>query len=204
MTGIDVVNAGVAGMTSKSWYDISINSDTKYGKWVNNEWVWSVNPTVETGDIVSSSLDYSGFDFAIIHLGINDIGMPEEGLDFNGIVSTFNTNINNIINKLKIENKGIKIFLCTIIPCYAYPESYEFQVLNEKIREIANLTNNVFLIDLNEYSDCISGSPYENQHLTALGYRKMATEIISLINYTIKKNPNSFKSVQFIGTDYNI
>ena len=67
-TGLsEVVNAGVAGMTSKSWYDISINSDTKYGKWVNNEWVWSVNPTVDTGDIVSSSLDYSGFDFAIIH-----------------------------------------------------------------------------------------------------------------------------------------
>jgi hypothetical protein len=74
--------------------------------------------------------------------------------------------------------------------------------LNEKIREIANATSDVFLIDLNAYSELFDGTAYENQHLTAAGYRKMAAEIMSIINYTINNDIDKFKTVQFIGTEY--
>jgi hypothetical protein len=76
--------------------------------------------------------------------------------------------------------------------------------MNEKIREIANSTDDVFLIDLNEYSECREGTPYSYIHLTALGYHKMATEIKALISYTIKKNLNEFNAVQFIGTEFDV
>jgi hypothetical protein len=80
ITNIDVVNAGIAGATSGTWYDATLNSDNLYGKWLNDEWVWNMNPTAAATDIVSSELNYSGFEFAIIHLGINDLGMKEESV----------------------------------------------------------------------------------------------------------------------------
>lgn len=203
ITGIDIVNAGVGGLTAKAWYEASIDSNTQWGRWVNNEWVWSISPETTNGDVVSEALDYSGYDFAIIHLGINDIYLMGEGT-LDATVSAFETNVYNIINKLKEENVGIKVFLATIIPSYATPENTDYATLNEKIKEIANATDDVFLIDLNAYSACTSGSPYSYIHLTAIGYHKMATEIKSLISYTIKKNLNNFKEVQFIGTSYNI
>lgn len=203
ITGLDVVNAGIAGLTSETWYQASLNSGTQYGKWVNNEWNWSESPSVGNNDVVSSTLDYSGFDFAIIHLGINDIGfMGSNSIDT--VVSNFETNINNIINKLKTANKGIKVFLCTIIPCYAVPGNPYYSQLNDKIREMASTLDNVFLVDLNVYSECVDGTAYENSHLTAIGYNKMASEIVSIINYTMNKNLDKFKDIQFIGTSYTI
>jgi lysophospholipase L1-like esterase len=184
MTGIEIVNAGVGGLTSKTWYEASLNSDSQYGTWVNGEWVWHMAPETSEGDVASKSLDYSGFDFAIIHLGINDIGMMGDAT-LDDMVAIFETNINNIINKLKTANTGIKVFLATIIPAYAVPGYTAYEMLNEKIRSIANATEDVFLIDLNLYSECHQGTPYQNWHLTAIGYRKMAAEIESLISYTI-------------------
>lgn len=202
MTGIDIVNAGVAGLTSKTWYEASLDSKSQYGSWVNNEWAWTMSPEAAEGDVVSDSLDYSNFDFAIIHLGINDLGMMGDAT-IEETIATFETNINNIITKLKTESKGIKIFFCTIIPSYANPGNRVYELLNEKIREIATLTDDVYLIDLNAYSDCYSGTPYDNQHLTAIGYQKMASEIMSLISSTIYHNLDDFKWVQFIGTNYS-
>jgi lysophospholipase L1-like esterase len=203
ITGIEIVNAGVGGLTSKTWYEVSLNSDKQWGKWVNNEWVWNVSPETSEGDVVSTELDYSGFDFSIIHLGINDIYLMSEGT-LDQTIQTFETNIHNIISKLKTANTGIKVFLCTIIPRYAYPGNTDYAAINEKIREIANETEDVFLIDLNAYSECVEGTPYCYNHLTALGYHKLATEIKSLISYTIKTSLDDFQDVQFIGTEYDI
>lgn len=204
ITGIDIVNAGISGSTSKTWYEASLDSNTQWGRWVNNEWVWNMSPETTEGDVVSEALDYSGYDFAFIHLGINDIYLMGAEATLDETVSTFETNIHNIINKLKAENMGIKVFLATIIPSYAYPGNTDFAAINEKIREIANAIEDVFLIDLNAHSECSDSTPYSHIHLTALGYHKMATEIKSLISYTIKQNLDKFKEVQFIGTEYYI
>lgn len=202
ITGIDIVNAGISGLTAKTWYEASIDSNTQWGRWVNNEWVWHVSPETADGDVVSEALDYSGYDFAIIHLGINDIYLMSDEATLDETIATFETYIYNIIHKLKTANTGIKVFLCTIIPSYAVPGNTDFEAINEKIREIATATEDVFLIDLNEYSECREGTPYSYKHLTALGYHKMASEIKSLISYTIKKNLDQFNEVQFIGTTY--
>ena len=203
ITGIDIVNAGISGSTSQTWYEASMDSEPHWGRWVNDEWVWNENPEVGESDKVSTELDYSGYDFAVIHLGINDYFTMGEAT-ITETVSAFETNIRNIINKVKTANTGIKVFLCTIIPSYAVPGNADFAAINEKIREIANATEDVFLVDLNVYSACVEGSPYSHMHLTALGYHKMATEIKSLISYTIKENLEKFKWVQFIGTEYDV
>ena len=198
LTNIDIVNAGIAGATSSSWYEASLNSDAQWGKWVNDEWVWNTNPSAGATDIVSSELNYSNFDFAIIHLGINDFGLA---LTTENIISDFVTNINTIITKLKNSNSGIKIFLATIIPTYAPSYNTDYKLMNEKIAEIAENTENVFLIDLNKYSELASQAEYNVIHPTALGYHKMANEIKSYISYIIGNNLNKFTDIQFIGNE---
>lgn len=195
MTGVNVVNAGIAGFTSQTWYDASIDCSSTAGRWIDNEWRW----TTDTGN---TSLDYTGFDFAIIHLGINDVVAIGGDNTLETALATFSTNINNIITKLKESNTGIKIFLATIIPCYAFPGDANYAAFNEKIREIANSTDDVYLVDLNAHSELVYGTPYENQHLTAIGYWKMASEISSYISYIISNNLEDFKWIQFTGTDY--
>lgn len=196
LTNIDIINAGIAGATTASWYEASLNSDAQWGKWVNNEWVWNTNPSVGATDIVSSELNYSNFDFAIIHLGINDFGLA---LTAENIVSNFATNINTIITKLKNSNPGIKIFLATIIPTYAPSYDTNYKLMNKKIIEIAENTENVFLIDLNKYSELTSRTEYNVIHPTALGYHKMANEIKSYISYIVSNNLNKLTDIQFIG-----
>lgn len=200
MTGIDIVNAGISGLTSKTWYDASVNGDLQGGRWVNSEWVWSTNPNVNEGDVVSESLDCSGFDFAVIHLGINDTGTIGDNVTIEQAISTFETNINGIVANLKSSSKGIKIFLATIIPYHSV--NYVFEQFNVKIKEIAEQTVDVYLLDLATYSDCYGDIYGYGYHLTALGYHKMASEISAYISYIISQNLEDFKWAQFIGTTY--
>ena len=196
LTGIDIVNAGIAGTTSKTWYETSLNSATSWGDWVNNEWFWR--------EPQGSSLDYSGFDFAIIHLGINDIGSMEEGASIADVISTFETNINNIVTKLRDNNRGIKIFIATIIPSYASNYNANYKALNEKIIAIANASSDIYLLDLNTLSNLTMHQAYNVWHPTALGYVKLAEEIKALISYTISQNLDDFKDIHLIGTDYTL
>ena len=203
ITGIDITNTGVAGLTSKTWYEASLDSTTQWGTWVNNEWVWNTNPQVGANDTKSTALDYSGYDFAVIHMGINDIGfMGDSTVD--EMIATFEHYMTLIVEKLKTESKGIKIFLATIIPCFAKPGNTLYEALNDKIRQLAKNIEDAYLIDLNIYSSCATHTVYEQQHLTAIGYYKMASEIVSLISYTMDKNLSDFENIQFIGTNYTL
>ena len=193
LTGLDITNAGIAGATSKTWYETSLNSSTSWGDWVNNEWFWR-EPT-------GTSLDYSGYDFAIIHLGINDIGNMGD-ITIDELLVDYEANIYNIINKLKEHNNGIKIFLATIVPSYAPSYNENYKAMNNKIRAIAETTANVYLLDLNNLSNLTMHSAYNVWHPTAIGYVKMAEEIKALISYIISQNLDEFSNIQFIGTDY--
>ena len=205
LTGIDIANAGIAGMTSQTWYEASLNSEPHWGKWVNQEWVWNTNPVNSGNDIISSTLDYSGFEFAIIHLGINDLAPTYDGTKtIDEVLANFETYMNNIIVKLKAANNGIKIFLATIVPSYAPTTNPAYGQLNDKIKEMVEYTDNAYLLDLNHYSEIATQAAYNVTHPTALGYQKLAAEIYSMISYIIKNNLDEFKTVQFIGTDYTL
>ena len=193
LTGLDITNAGIAGATSKTWYETSLNSSVSWGDWVNNEWFWR-EPT-------GTSLDYSGYGFAIIHLGINDIGNMEN-ITIEELLVDYEANIYNIINKLKEHNNGIKIFLATIVPSYAPSYNENYKAMNNKIRAIVEATANVYLLDLNDLSNLTMHSAYNVWHPTAIGYVKMAEEIKALISYIISQNLDDFKDIHLIGTDY--
>lgn len=200
ITGVEIANAGIAGMTSQTWYEASLNSESQWGKWVNQEWVWNTNPTNSDNDVISSQLDFSGFDFAIIHMGINDLASTyDNSKTIEEVLTNFDTYINLIIEKLKTANNGIKIFFATIIPSYAPATNPTYKQLNEKIKAIAEATEDVYLIDINSYSELASKPEYNVTHPTALGYHKLANEIKSYISYVISKNLSEFTEIQFVG-----
>ena len=200
ISGVDIVNAGIAGATSQSWYEAAQNSDSIWGKWVNQEWVWNTNPANTDNDIISSTLDFSGFDFAVIHLGINDLAaVYDNSKTIDEILVNYETSINTIISALKTANNGIKIFMATIVPSYAPPTNPTYKQLNNKIKEIVEANANVYLMDINAYSELTSKPEYNVTHPTALGYHKLANEIKSYISYIISKNLSEFTEIQFVG-----
>lgn len=189
ISGISISNAGISGVTSAEWLAAANNSSTYWGTWdEKSEWKWQTS---------TSAISLDGFDFAIIHLGINDC--------LNSVdVNTFGTSLQSIISKLQTAVSGIKIFICTITPAYSKANS-AMASFNEKIKSIVSgYSSNIYLVDLAEYSECVPGSDYANTHLTAIGYSKMAQELYSIISYTIKQNSTKFKDVQFIGTSYTL
>ena len=205
MTGVDVVNAGVAGLTSETWYDAAQYSDTYWGKWVNQEWVWNMYPPENGTDVISSQFDWSGFEFAIIHIGINDLAPLYDGSGtLDEILIKFENYIDLIIGNLKTANQGIRIFMATIVPSYAHPTNGAYGALNDKIKEIADRTDNAYVIDLNRWSKIANHEAYNVTHPTALGYRLLAEEIVAMIGYVIATHLDEFNDVQFIGTDYPI
>ena len=166
MTGIELVNKGISGCTTKSWYETNKNEDL------------------------------SGYDFAIVNLGANDT-------DGKITIDESKNNLQNIITKLQNENKGIKIFICTILPAYYTVLPSRYKDINTTRKELVQSNSNCYYVDLSTYSDCKNGTAYAQGHLTALGYRKEAEELKSYISYIISKNLYDFKFIQFIGTNYS-
>ena len=167
LTGVETVNKGSGGASSAEWFE-------QYG-----------------------SSDLSGYDAAIIQLGVNDY------YRYGGWTETSSTAFRNIVNKLKTENKNIKIFVATIIPATSYRAS-TFNVISEGIRAfVTELSDpDVILLDIAEHGHTADMAAYNCGHLSALGYYRLAKDYKAYISYYINQHPSEFREVQFIGTDY--
>lgn len=167
ITGVEAVNLGKAGYSTKSWYEFYQNEDL------------------------------SGYDCAIIHLGIND---PSRGITTEQSTQA----LQNIITKLKNENSHIKIFVCSIIPCYHYEGGANYNYYNtitESMKTICTNDESCFFLDMNKYSKVTTS--YAHGHPFAVGYNVWASEIANYISYTIKNNISSFDDIQFANTNYD-
>lgn len=167
MTGVTIKNLGHGGQTSAEWYETEKNSDL------------------------------SGYDFAIIQLGVNDV------YRYDGWTETSITGFTNIINKLKAENANIKIFVSTIIPAMSYSND-KFDAVSQGIRDlVASLSNrDIILLDMALYGHTKDLEAYNCGHLSAYGYWRLAADYKAYIGWYMNKNPDLFREIQFIGTDY--
>lgn len=170
MTGIDVTNLGHGGNTSDQWYDQEKNNDL------------------------------SGYDLAIIQLGMND------ALYYVTFGSTTQTAISNIITKLKNENTNIKIFIANIIPTttvsYSTPEVKQFSAdMLSWLETNYSADANVIPVDIQQYGHTGDSQAYNCGHLSALGYERLAKDYIGFISHYIDNHKMEFQQIQFIGTD---
>lgn len=168
LTGCEVTNAGVAGLTTEQWYT------------------------------AKASTDYSGHDVAIIQLGVNDaLG--------SGWTQNASTAMGNIVNKLKAENNGIKIYIATIIPAITY-QGGAFDAVSEGIRTFVSslADDDVILVDIAVYGHTKEQICYNNGHLTGYGYLRLAMDYKAYISRIINVNSDDYRTVQFIGTNHVI
>lgn len=188
LTGCDVTNLGKSGFTSAQWYDY-----------------------YTTG--AGASVDFSGYDCAIIQLGVNDVESTLETVTKQALT--------NIINKLKNANPGIKIFLSGIINAKSYKaaspgENYynKDQFLRSFYNELYASDTQVFFVDQVKYGHLRTlenaqhgGSypvdNYNEGHLSAYGYWLLAQDYVSIISYIMSHDTAQvFRKIQFIGTNY--
>jgi lysophospholipase L1-like esterase len=143
-----------------------------------------------------SSDDLSGHDACIIQLGVNDQLQSVSESDMDSALTS-------IINKVESDNTGIKIFVATIIPANGYMTT-AMRTRSQMIRDfVAGLNdNNVYLLDMWTYGHTDDLLAYDAGHLSALGYLRLAEDYKSYISYVIHNNPDDFRYVQFIGTEY--
>jgi lysophospholipase L1-like esterase len=167
LTGVEIINKGLGGLTSSRWWG------------------------------TCKDHDMSGYDFAIIQLGVNDAIYNE------GWTNESKTAFENIINKLKAENNNIKIFVSTIIPATSYTGEH-INSVSDGIRQLVQTLNNenIVLLDMAKYGHTAEEEAYNNGHLSAYGYYRLAQDYKNYIGWIIANKKPDFRNVQFIGTDY--
>lgn len=187
MTGVPVYNAGIAGATSQDWLDAQEDTTALGGSWDTDGFVWNLdNP---------KTLSLSGYDFAIIHIGINDAANDV-------LFTTLKSNIEEMCDRLKTASPGIRIFVCTIIPTYASGQGIWIDYYSA-IKSLDDPDNGVFVVDLYKYSNLDKNAAFTRNHLTAFGYNMMAKGLIGYISYIMANDKrNNFRDIQFAcGTD---
>ena len=85
-------------------------------------------------------------------------------------------------------------------------KSVENAGYNSAVREIAGIFKSVYLVDLYTYGTALynSGFLYQQKrgcHYNAVGYYICAMIISTYIDWIMKKNPNEFREIEFIGLD---
>ena len=151
----------------------------------------------------------------IIALGVNDIGLYFRGDlelgsiadvnkdDYTKNAKTFAGYYGQIISKIKQLQPRAKIFLVAM-PSHGDEKDEQRKIVRDLLDEFTKLFTKTYLIDLYTYAPVNDGVYKKNfflGHMTPSGYVLTARMIESYIDYIIRKNPDDFKQVGFIGTD---
>lgn len=148
----------------------------------------------------------------VIYLGTNDMdpnknpyGMGNVTTDvdvnnYNNNGLTFAGRYATIIQRIKAVQPKAKIFCCTVPKS---PSATGQRATNPIISAIVDLFDDVYLLDLFTYAETITNDLRVGFHLSSAGYTVFAWQVMSYIDFLIRKYPSEFKEVAFIGTNYH-
>ena len=130
---------------------------------------------------------------------INDINIA----NYNNNADTFYGRYAKIIQKIKEVQPKAKIFVIT-----DPNDSVNTNGYNTAIRNIAQLFDNVYVLDMRAYWSTAPCNEFlENQkrygHFNAVGYYIIAKMIMTYIDYIMEHNYEDFREIENIGTDYH-
>lgn len=121
--------------------------------------------------------------------------------DYEQNAATYYGNYGKIILKIKEVQPKAKIFILTDpLP------AVEAAGYNAAVRELSTMFEDVYLVDLFTYGSALYSSGFLIQqkrggHFNAVGYYLCALIIATYIDWIMKKYPEEFREVEFIGTD---
>lgn len=187
MTGATVGNYGVGGATAKSWLETTACTDCFKEENKAQAYIIALgtNDTNYDGD-VNTDIDVS---------------------NYNNNADTFVGNYAKIIQKCRELQPKAKIFVVTI-PKTRTDYHNAWTTGNSKIKAVAEKLK-VYVLDIYTYSESFDNPDeykkhfYLGGHRNAVGYKRTAMEYATYISWIIYNNPDDFRNVQYIGTDYN-
>lgn len=148
----------------------------------------------------------------IIALGVNDVINQRQPIgsiadvdldDYTKNATTFAGYYAQIIQRIQMLQPRAKIFLVSIPKSGTEADNLRKEH-RDLLEDFTGLFKNTYLIDLYTYA-LANDETYRKQfwlgHMTATGYVLTARMIESYIDYIIRKNPEEFNQVGFIGTD---
>ena len=123
--------------------------------------------------------------------------------DYHNNNNTFYGRYAKIIQKIQEITPKAKIFVIT-----DPNDSVNANGYNTAIRDIAEMFNNVYLIDMREYMNTAPcATLLQNQmrygHFNAVGYFLIAKMLMTYIDYIIEHNSDDFREIENIGTDFH-
>ncbi len=122
----------------------------------------------------------------------NDIDLT----NYNNNADTYYGNYAGIIQRIKaIEPNAI------IFPITMKPKAFETGGYNTAVRYMAEIFDNVYVLDMYQYYRNIPEWHYTEGHGNIMGYSWYAKELICYVDWIVRNNHDKFKYVQFIGTD---
>lgn len=205
LNGVDAYNFSNGGQTTWGW--IKSQGQVHDASYIGG---------VGGGDWRHAQLAENRKDGYIIALAVNDRSKIQSGeyalgeashiMQYDGTDNDIDDTSTNpksfyryyagIIQRLKSVSPKAKIFCVT-------PLGSNYDELSSAIRNIVDLYEDVYLIDLAKYCPISwSGAYYMNGHGSAMGYEYTAYEINTYIDWIIRKNFDEFKGTALIGTDY--
>ena len=151
----------------------------------------------------------------IIALGVNDITCESRGLftfgtlddidlnDYHNNAKTFVGYYAQIIQRIKEIQPRAKIFLVSPLQ-HGDNGDEKRKHVRDLLEQMTKVFNRTYLLDMYNYAP-VHDTEYQARfrlgHLTPVGYIVTARMIESYIDYIIRKNPDDFKQVGFIGTE---
>ena len=155
----------------------------------------------------------------IVALGVNDMTQVNGGQISFGELSdiaekeedcpkTVIGNYTRIIHKYKKISPNAKFFLMNMPRCSVYDSSRQQYVekLTEALYKMAEVFENIYVLDVRkygpEYDQNFIDTFFLRSHLNPMGYVFTAKMVASYIDYIIRKNPDDFKEIGFVGSVY--
>ncbi len=150
----------------------------------------------------------------IIALGVNDICNRHMTIgtvgdidlkDYNNNKDTFAGHYGKIIQRYKEIQPKAKFFLVNL------PKDRSADILvpfTKLMYDLADLFDYTYVLDLAEYGPDYNDTEFRKAfflggHMNPMGYIFTAKIVMSYIDYIIRKNPEDFAQVGFIGTDHH-
>lgn len=186
-TGAKVYNFSRGGMTAKEYVE---DFADKMGFWDKDKLAQAYIIALGVNDVM-----HWGFEVGTA----NDVCLDDPSKN----ATTFAGYYARIIQKIKELQPRAKFFLVTM-PRHGNEGDEKRGAVRDLLDDFTRLFGNTYLIDLYTYAP-VNDAEFEKKfrlgHMTPTGYVLTAKMIESYIDYIIRKNPDDFSQVGFIGTD---